>query len=55
MKKPRRRIVKNFRLRAELIQKGFIIPDAMVPKWLKSRGFEEAAKAAAARRGFARV
>jgi hypothetical protein len=51
MKKPKRRIMKNFALRNELIQKGFVIPDNLVPKYLKARGFTEAAKAAAVRRG----
>lgn len=55
MKKPRRRYVKNAILRKELIEKGLIIPYDSVPRWLKSRGYTEAAKAAAARRGFFHV
>lgn len=50
MKKPRRRIMKNWPLRNELIAKGFIVPWRDVPAWLKARGFTEAAKAAAERR-----
>jgi hypothetical protein len=55
MKKPKRRINKNYALRQELINKGHIIPDHLVPRWLWSRGFLEAAKAAAARRGLFHV
>jgi hypothetical protein len=51
VKKPLRRVVKNHALRNELIAKGFIVPNHMVPAWLKTRGYLEAAKAAAARRG----
>ena len=50
MKKPHRRVLKNYALRNELIEKGFIIPDMMVPEWLKQRGFELAASAALIRR-----
>jgi hypothetical protein len=55
VKKPKRRIQKNYKLRGELIDKGFIIPDQSVPRWLKNRGFAEAAKSAAARRGLFHV
>jgi hypothetical protein len=43
---PKRRIQKNYALRKELIDKGFIIPVRMVPAWLKARGYLEAAKTA---------
>lgn len=48
-KKVQRRIMKNYPLRKELIDKGFIVPVFMVPERLKARGFLEAAKAAAER------
>jgi len=47
--KSNRRIHKNYALRKELIDKGFITPVRMVPERLKARGFTEAAKAAADR------
>lgn len=46
---PRRRkrfIPVNQELRKELIDKGHIIPQELVPGWLKSMGFEAAAAAA---------
>lgn len=49
MKKPRRRVPKNWALRNELINKGIITPVAMVPSRLKARGFVVAAEAAAMR------
>jgi hypothetical protein len=51
MKKPRRRIATNWALRNELIAKGIIVPYHMVPAWLMAKGYEEASKAAAERRG----
>jgi hypothetical protein len=50
VKKPRRHVNKNYALRQELIEKGFVIPYHMVPAWLLGKGYEEAAKAAADRR-----
>ena len=49
MKKPRRRIEKNYPLRKGLIDAGIITPPFLVPQRLKERGFLEAAKAAAER------
>lgn len=49
MKKARRRVVKNYALRNEMIEKGYITPTMLVPSRLKERGFVEAAKAAAER------
>lgn len=49
-KKFHRRVVPNWELRMEMIKKGLIVPRHMVPDWLRSRGFEEAANAAAGRR-----
>jgi hypothetical protein len=49
MKKPRRRIEKNYPLRRDLIEKGIITPPFLVPQRLKERGFTEAAKVAAER------
>jgi hypothetical protein len=46
VKKNAKRIHKNFRLRQELIEKGFITPVRMVPERLKQRGFLAAAEAA---------
>jgi hypothetical protein len=51
MKKPiprrgRRFIPVNHDLRNELITKGHVIPQELVPGWLRSMGFEEAADAA---------
>lgn len=51
MKKPQRRILKNWALRNELIAKGYIIPYSMVPAWLLQRGYPAAAQAAADKRG----
>lgn len=39
----------NHELRNELIAKGYIITQEMVPAWLRSKGYEAAADAAAER------
>jgi len=49
MKKPRRRVVKNYALRQELINKGFVTPIHQLAKRLKERGYLEASKAVAER------
>jgi hypothetical protein len=49
MNKPRRRVQKNFALRQELIGRGLIIPQAMLPAHLKAKGFHEAARVASER------
>ncbi len=49
MNKPRRRVQKNWALRNELIQAGLIIPVAGVPKYLKDKGYLEAARVAGER------
>lgn len=49
MKKPRRRIVKNYELRKTLIEKGVITPPHLLAERLKKRGFKEAAKVVAER------
>lgn len=46
MKKPPRRIQKNYALRKELIDKGFIIPPHGIPEYLRKKGFLEAARVA---------
>jgi predicted amidophosphoribosyltransferase len=47
MKKPqKRRIHKNYALRQELIEKGFITPVHMVPQRARERGFTIAADVA---------
>lgn len=46
MKKTLHRIVPNFKLRQELIDKGLIIPPHLLGAWLRSKGYEEAGKAA---------
>lgn len=45
----KKHIHKNYALRKELIDKGFITPVRLVPERLKARGFLEAARVAADR------
>lgn len=42
----RRYIPVNHELRNELIAKGHIVPQHMVPEWLRSKGYDAAADAA---------
>lgn len=49
MKKPRRRVHKNYALRNELIAKGHIVPVTALSRHLKAKGFHEAAKTVAER------
>jgi hypothetical protein len=49
VKKPRRRVFKNYALRKELIDKGVITPIHLLAQRLKQRGFEAAAQAVAER------
>lgn len=44
--KPKRRIHKNYELRRELIEKGYVVPVRLVPLWLKKKGFLAAAEVA---------
>ena len=49
MKKPKRRVQKNYPLRAELIAKGIITPRHLLATRLKERGYTEAARVVAER------
>lgn len=48
-KSRRRHVPKNYMLRQELINKGYIVPVRDLAKMLKDRGFSEAAKEVASR------